>query len=33
MAFWNRKKNTEINNGEEQPEPVIISTKKITEKV
>ena len=32
MAFWNRKKNTEINNGEEQPEPVIISTKKITEK-
>lgn len=32
MAFWNRKKNTEINNGEKQPEPVIISTKKITEK-
>lgn len=32
MAFWNRKKNTEINNGEKQPDPVIISTKKITEK-
>lgn len=32
MAFWNRKKNTEINNGEKQPEPVVISTKKITEK-
>lgn len=32
MAFWSRKKNIEINNGEKQPEPVIISTKKITEK-
>ena len=32
MAFWNRKKNTEINNGEKQLEPVVISTKKITEK-